>query len=232
MPRRHRSLLFLIPIVCLGLNPHSAHSQNQATSQSMSPESKLPEIYKKWLEEDVRWIISDKERADFKQLSSDKQRDDFVIAFWERRNPTPAAQHNQFKEQHYQRLAYANTHFAESAPGWKTDRGRIYILFGPPDKVVHALSGSVRRTNLGAEGWPQFYLDDFGRIAPIVDKAESDNIRRSLFDSEEWYWAQIDGIGHDVTIKFVDTCFCGEYRIPLHRSEKDPPEIKQSFPQP
>src|SRR5439155_17529152 len=129
----------------------------------------------------------DKERADFKHLSSDKQRNDFVIAFWEGRNPTPGAQHNQFKEQHYQRLAYANTYFAERVPGSKTDRGRIYILFGPPDKVVHTLSGSVPRTDLGPKGWPQLYLDDFGRIAPVVDEARPDNIQRNIFDSEEWY---------------------------------------------
>ena len=100
------------------------------SSQGWSDPS-VKEIYKKWLSEDVRWIITDQERADFKRLSTDKQRDDFVVAFWERRNPIPGSSENKFKEEHYRRLAYANTHFAAGVPGWKTDRGRRYILYGP-----------------------------------------------------------------------------------------------------
>jgi GWxTD domain-containing protein len=89
------------------------------------PDPAVKEIYKKWLEEDVAWIITDQERADFVKRSTDKQRDKFVGAFWERRNPTPGSSENKFKEQHYRRLAYANTHFAASVAGWKTDRGRM-----------------------------------------------------------------------------------------------------------
>ena len=96
------------------------------------PDPAVKEIYKKRLEEDVAWIITGQERADFVKLSTDKQRDKFVVAFWERRNPTPGSSENKFKEQHYRRLAYANTHFAASVAGWKTDRGRMYILYGPP----------------------------------------------------------------------------------------------------
>lgn len=96
----------------------------------------LPEgTYKKWLEEDVRWIITDQERADFKKLADDKERDRFIAEFWERRNPTPGRSRNIVKEEHYQRLAYVDQHFSEDVPGWKTDRGRVYIMWGPPDDI-------------------------------------------------------------------------------------------------
>jgi GWxTD domain-containing protein len=91
--------------------------------------------YQKWLDEDVRWIITDQERADFMKLTTDKQRDQFVEAFWESRNPAPGAPENKFKEARYQRIAYANQHFASGVPGFKTDRGHFYILYGPPDSV-------------------------------------------------------------------------------------------------
>jgi len=105
----------------------------QAQSRPEAPQSsrRSPEVYKKWLNEDVVWIISRQERIDFSNLSTDEQRDEFVVAFWECRNPTPGSTENKFKEEHYRRLAYANTHFAAGVPGWATDRGRRYILYGP-----------------------------------------------------------------------------------------------------
>jgi GWxTD domain-containing protein len=91
--------------------------------------------YRKWLLEDVRYIIADEERANFKKLTTDQQRDQFITDFWEKRNPNPGSPENAFKKRHYQRLAYANQHFAAAIPGWKTDRGRLYIMYGPPDSV-------------------------------------------------------------------------------------------------
>ena len=91
----------------------------------------MGKTYRKWLDEDVRWIITDEERSAFMQLSNDEERDQFIEAFWQRRDPTPDTEENEFKEEHYRRIAYANEHFAAGIPGWKTDRGRIYIVFGP-----------------------------------------------------------------------------------------------------
>jgi GWxTD domain-containing protein len=133
--RRPRGLWLslLIASVPLPLSSAVAHAPPTPAQSSPSwPDPTVKEIYKKWLEQDVAWIITGQERADFVKLSTDKQRDEFVVAFWERRNPTPGSSKNKFKEQHYRRLAYANTHFAASVPGWKTDRGRMYILYGPP----------------------------------------------------------------------------------------------------
>src|SRR6266516_6531300 len=95
----------------------------------------LSKSYKKWLDEDVPYIITDEERAAFRQLSNDEERDNFMEAFWQRRDPTPDTVENEFKEEHYRRIAYANEHFAAGIPGWKSDRGRLYIVYGPADEI-------------------------------------------------------------------------------------------------
>ena len=89
--------------------------------------------FKAWLEQDVVWIITPEEKAAFKSLQNDEERDQFVEAFWWRRDPTPDTYENEFKVEHYRRIVYANDHFAAQGPGWKSDRGRIYIVYGPPD---------------------------------------------------------------------------------------------------
>ena len=148
--------------------------------------------YEKWLNEDVRWIITDQERADFRKLSDDQQRDQFIEEFWARRNPVPGTSENTFKVEHYRRLAYANQQFAESTLGWKTDRGRFYIMYGPPGEIVRRLSS---------------------------DRPEPDSIQRGCFDTEEWHWNYIEGLGRDATLKFVETCGSGEYRLPVDESK-------------
>lgn len=110
----------------------------------------LPPAYQKWIDEDVRWIISTQEREAFLKLASNNERDHFVIEFWERRNPNPGSKDNPFKEEHYRRMAFSNAHFAEKMPGWKTDRGRVYIVYGPPDSIIkHSSLG----TNPPEEVW-------------------------------------------------------------------------------
>ena len=95
----------------------------------------MSEQYRQWLREDVVYIVTDLERKQFRNLTFDKQRDEFIANFWERRNPTPGSVHNPFKQEHYRRIAYANEHFAVAVPGWMTDRGRVYIIYGRPDSV-------------------------------------------------------------------------------------------------
>ncbi|MGA9980630.1 MAG: GWxTD domain-containing protein [Candidatus Sulfotelmatobacter sp.] len=154
--------------------------------------------YKKWLDEDVVWIITDEEKAAFKQLSNDEERDSFIEAFWQRRDPTPDTEENEYKEEHYQRIAYANEHFAAGIPGWKTDRGRIYIMYGKADEVdSHPSGGSYERP-----------MDEGGG-------------ETSTFPFEDWRYRYLEGIGQEVIIEFVDTCMCGEYHMTMDRSEKD-----------
>jgi GWxTD domain-containing protein len=170
--------------------------QKKKNERALKQELSRP--YKKWLEEDVVWIITDEERAAFKQLSNDEERDNFIEAFWQRRDPTPDTEENEYKEEHYQRIAYANEHFAAGIPGWKTDRGRIYIMYGKPDEIdSHPSGGSYER--------------------PM----EEGGGETSTFPFEDWRYRYLDNIGQEIIIEFVDTCMCGEYRMTLDRSEKD-----------
>jgi GWxTD domain-containing protein len=91
--------------------------------------------YDRWLNEDVVYIIEKAEREAFQNLHTDAERGHFIEQFWLRRDPTPGTPENEFKEEHYRGIAYANAHFLEDIPGWKTDRGRIYIMYGPPDEI-------------------------------------------------------------------------------------------------
>src|SRR5882724_8822646 len=115
--------------------------EKQKKENAKALKQELGKTYKKWLDEDVRWIISDEERAAFKQLSNDEERDQFIEQFWLRRDPTPDTVENEYKEEHYARIAYANEHFAAGVQGWRTDRGRIYIVFGKPDSIDSHPSG-------------------------------------------------------------------------------------------
>ncbi len=89
--------------------------------------------YEKWLKEEVVWIIGAEERKAFEQLRDNAARDRFIEEFWARRDPTPGTPANEYREEHAARLKYVTQHFREgSTPGWKTDRGRVYIIHGPP----------------------------------------------------------------------------------------------------
>lgn len=173
-------------------------NEKQKKKNQRALKQELSKPYKKWLEEDVVWIITDEERAAFKQLSNDEERDNFIEAFWQRRDPTPDTEENEYKEEHYQRIAYANEHFAAGVPGWKTDRGRMYIVFGKPDEIdSHPSGGTYER--------------------PM----EEGGGETSTFPFEDWRYRYIEGIGQEVIIEFVDPCMCGEYHMTMDRSEKD-----------
>jgi GWxTD domain-containing protein len=173
-------------------------TQKQKKRNEKALKQELRGTYKKWLDEDVAWIITDEERQAFRQLSNDEERDQFIEAFWQRRDPTPDTEENEYKEEHYQRIAYANEHFAAGIPGWKTDRGRIYIAYGKADEVEsHPSGGTYER--------------------PMEEGGGS----TSTFPFEQWRYRYIEGIGQEVIIEFVDTCMCGDYHMTMDRSEKD-----------
>jgi GWxTD domain-containing protein len=173
-------------------------NEKQRKKNQRALKVELSKPYKKWLEEDVIYIITDEERAAFKQLSNDEERDNFIEAFWQRRDPTPDTEENEYKEEHYQRIAYANEHFAAGVPGWKTDRGRIYIVFGKPDEIEsHPSGGTYERP-----------MDEGGG-------------ETSTFPFEDWRYRYIEGIGQEVIIEFVDDCQCGAYEMTMDRSKKD-----------
>jgi GWxTD domain-containing protein len=173
-------------------------TQKQKKKNEKGLKQELRGPYKKWLDEDVAWIITDEERQAFRQLSNDEERDQFIEAFWQRRDPTPDTEENEYKEEHYQRIAYANEHFAAGIPGWKSDRGRIYIMYGKADEVEsHPSGGTYER--------------------PMEEGGGS----TSTFPFEQWRYRYLEGIGQEVIIEFVDTCMCGDYHMTMDRSEKD-----------
>src|SRR5918911_844086 len=98
-------------------------------SRERNRKPELKDVYKRWLEEDVAYIITDEERKQFKKLQTDEEREQFIEAFWRRRDPDPDTDENEYKEEYYERIAYANEHYASGIPGWKTDRGRIWIMY-------------------------------------------------------------------------------------------------------
>jgi len=159
---------------------------------------KLGGVYKKWLDEDVRWIITDEELSAFKKLSNNAERDVFIEGFWQRRDPTPDTAENEYKEEHYRRIAYANEHYAAGMPGWRTDRGRIYIMYGPPTSIdSHPMGGPYQRS------------------------AEEGGGQTETFPFEVWRYRYLEGIGQEIEIEFVDDCGCGAYEMTLDRSKKD-----------
>jgi len=173
-------------------------TEKQQKQQQKALKQEIGRVYRKWLDEDVRWIITDQERGAFKQLSNDEERDQFIEAFWQRRNPNPDSPENEYKEEHYRRIAYANEHFAAGVPGWKTDRGRIYIMYGKPDEIESHPSGG-------------FYSRP----------AEEGGGETSTFPFETWRYRYLEGVGQEIIVEFVDPCMCGEYHMAKDRSEKD-----------
>jgi GWxTD domain-containing protein len=173
-------------------------TDKQRRKQEEKLRKELETPYKKWLNEDVTYIITDEERKAWKRLSTDDERQQFIEQFWLRRDPTPDTEENEFKEEHYRRIAYANERFASGIPGWKTDRGRIYITFGPPDEIdSHPSGGTYDR--------------------PIEEGGGT----TSTFPFEKWRYRYIEGIGNDVNVEFVDTTMTGEYHMTMDPSEKD-----------
>jgi GWxTD domain-containing protein len=154
--------------------------------------------YKKWLSEEVPYIITNEERAAFRKLSTDDEREAFIENFWERRNPNPSSPENEYKEEYYRRIAYSNEHYASGIPGWKTDRGRIYIMYGPPDEDdTHPSGGQYERPDSEGGG------------------------TTSTYPFEQWRYRYIDGIGTNIILEFVDTTMTGEYRLTMDPGEKD-----------
>jgi GWxTD domain-containing protein len=173
-------------------------SDKEQFSAQKELKKELHGAYKTWLEQDVAYIISDEERKAFKNLSNDEEREAFIENFWLRRNPNPDSPENEFRDEHYRRIQYANDHFAAGKPGWKTDRGHIYISFGKPDSIDSHPSG-------GAYNRP---MDEGGGST-------------STFPFEVWHYRYLEGVGDNIDIEFVDTCQCGDYHFTIDRSEKD-----------
>ena len=175
-------------------------SEKEQRKKAEKLRKELETPYRKWLNEDVIYIITDEERKAFSRLATDEEREQFIEQFWLRRDPSPDSQENEYKEEHYRRIAYANERFASGIPGWKTDRGMTYIRFGPADEVEsHPSGGSYERP----------YEEGGGTT--------------STYPFEKWRYRYLEGVanGTDIIIEFVDKTMTGEYRMTMDPSEKD-----------
>lgn len=154
--------------------------------------------YRKWLEEDVIYIITDEEMAVYKSLTTDEERDRFIEQFWLRRDKSPETAENEYKIEHYRRILYANEKFTAGIPGWKTDRGRIYIMFGPPDRFMSQPQGGS-----------------------YVRERKEGGGQTSVAPFERWEYRHIDGIGDDIELEFVDDRGGGLYELTFDNQRKD-----------
>jgi GWxTD domain-containing protein len=193
------ALLTLVFAAPAGLAQKKPNTQGQDPSEK--PRNVKPELkkaYKEWLDKDVAYIITDDERRAFKKLATDDERERFIEEFWRRRDPDPDTDENEYREEYYERIAYANEHFASGIPGWKSDRGRIYITWGKPDEVeTHPSGGSYERESYEGGGGTTTY--------PF----------------ERWFYRYLPGVGSGIEIEFVDPTGSGEYRIARNPDEKD-----------
>src|SRR5229473_397724 len=211
MPRAVRLLFASLFSIAVTIPPMSAQQlQDQDASsaprkldkeQKKKIKKSLKELegpYKQWLSEDVIYIISPEERSAFLQLETNEEREQFIEQFWLRRSGNPDLPDNDFKEEHYRRIAYANEHFASGIPGWKTDRGRMYIMWGPADEVEsHPTGGTYDR--------------------PMEEGGGS----TSTYPWETWRWRYLADIGENVIMEFVDPSGSGEYHMTMDPGEKD-----------
>lgn len=165
-------------------------------ARNVKPE--LKEAYKRWLNTDVAYIITKEEKRAFQALQTDEERENFIENFWRRRDPNPDTEENEYREEYYERIAYANQHYTSGIPGWKTDRGRIYIAWGKPDSVEsHPSGGSYDRPSYEGGG------------------------STTTYPFEIWFYRHLDNVGDGIEIEFVDPTGTGEYRIARNANEKD-----------
>ena len=191
------SLLMLAMIVSLGVTSVFAQTDDP-TQKARKTKEEVSKIYQRWLSNDVRYIITREEKKAFKALKTDEERENFIENFWRRRDPNPDTEENEYREEFYERIAYANENFASGKPGWMTDRGRIYITWGKPDGVEsHPMGGSYDRPAWEGGG------------------------TTTTYPFEIWFYRHLDGIGSGIEIEFVDPTGTGEYRIANNPYEKD-----------
>jgi GWxTD domain-containing protein len=196
-----RNLIFVVLISVMASSFVFAQKPQATIDPNEKPRNVKPELkraYKDWLEKDVPYIITSEEKRAFKQLQTDEERENFIESFWRRRDPDPDTEENEFREEYYERIAYANEHFTSGIPGWKSDRGRIYITFGKPDeKETHPTGGGYDRPDYEGGG------------------------STTTYPFEVWFYRHLDNVGDGIEIEFVDPTGSGEYRIASSPEEKD-----------
>lgn len=188
----------LTTTVALAQKPDKSKPSEDPTQKARTVKPELKEAYKRWRNTDVAYIITKEEKRAFDALATDEERENFIENFWRRRDPNPDTEENEYREEYYERIAYANEHYASGIPGWKTDRGRTYIAFGKPDSVEsHPSGGSYDRPSYEGGG------------------------TTTTYPFEIWFYRHLDDVGEGLEIEFVDPTGTGEYRLARNADEKD-----------
>jgi GWxTD domain-containing protein len=184
--------------VASGVSAQKGKPAQDPDSKSRNFKEEVKKVYQDWVNKDVRYIITNEEKKAFNSLKTDDERENFIENFWRRRDPNPDTEENEYREEYYERIAYANEKFASGIPGWMTDRGRIYITWGKPDSIEsHPAGGAYDRPSYEGGG------------------------STSTYPFETWFYRHLDGVGDGVEIEFVDPTGTGEYRIARNANEKD-----------
>jgi hypothetical protein len=198
-----RNLVFASAALLIADSAAISQKPSETPAQDVSGkvrkvEKEVKEAYKRWLSNDVSYIITKEERRAFMALQTDEERENFIESFWRRRDPDPDTEENEYREEYYERIAYANERFTSGIPGWKTDRGRVYIAWGKPDSIEsHPSGGAYDRPSYEGGG------------------------STSTYPFEIWFYRHLDGVGDGLEIEFVDPTGSGEYRIARNANEKD-----------
>ncbi|HET7214102.1 MAG TPA: GWxTD domain-containing protein [Terriglobia bacterium] len=215
--RVHWVAVLLIAATALGISAFPAFAGNdkdkkqeekltkQERRRQKAIQKEMESPYKKWISGPIGYIITPAERAAFKKLATDEERDQFIEEFWRRRNPTPGSPENSFKEEFYRRIAYANEHYSSGIPGWRTDRGHIYIMYGPPDETTTHPTGGTYVPNPN-----EMPYSGAGAATTMT-----------TYPFEDWTYHYIPGIGENVELEFVDPTGTGEYHLTMNPCEKD-----------
>ncbi len=179
-------LLIVLAITCIaGISVWA-----QPPDKQRNVKTEIKDAYKRWIDQDVAYVITPEEKKAWKKLITDEEREQFIENFWRRRDPDPDTEENEYREEFYERIAYANEHYTSGIPGWKTDRGRIYITFGKPDEIEsHPSGGNYDRPSYEGGG------------------------STTTYPFEIWFYRHLDNVGEGVEIEFVDPTGSGEYRI-------------------
>ncbi len=195
---RELSIVLLLVTISIFSGFETFAQPDDPTEKSINVKKETSKIYERWLKEDVIYIITKQEKRAYKALKTDEERENFIEYFWRRRDPNPDTEENEYRDEYLERIAYSNENFTSGKPGWKTDRGRIYITRGKPDSVEsHPMGGSYNRPSYEGGG------------------------TTSTYPFEVWFYRHIDGVGSGIEIEFVDPTGTGEYRIARNANEKD-----------
>jgi GWxTD domain-containing protein len=193
MSRKNLLLSLVLTFVLAGINFAQPPSEKPINVKKESQK-----VFDDWLKEDVSLIITKAERDAFLKLKTNEERENFIDYFWRRRDPDPDTEENEYREEYYQRIAYANEKFSSGIAGWRTDRGKIYIIHGKPDSIdSHPSGGSYERPSYEGGG------------------------STTTYPFETWFYRHLDNVGDGIEFEFVDPTGTGEYRLARNANEKD-----------